>query len=211
MPHSYALVQEHGVVSGMTVVIHSREDPFGVLCAHAKRRRTFSEDDVNFLQAVANVLATAIERKEAEQRLEEVREAERSRIARDLHDEAMQDLTDALVEAQLARATSPEDPRLPQRLELLVAALDRVGPQLRGTIYDLRLQEEQGRPFSELVESLVRLQNSMAPEAEVRLDPVGDGVLLEPLGKVGREVLRVVREALTNARRHSPLIQALGI
>jgi signal transduction histidine kinase len=166
---------------------------------------------VNFLQAVANVRATAIERKEAEQRLEEVREAERSRIARDLHDEAMQGLTDALVEVQLARATSPEDPRLPQRLELLVAALDRVGPQLRGAIYDLRLQEEQGRPFSELVESLVRLQNSMAPEAEVRLDPVGDGVLLEPLGKVGREVLRVVREALTNARRHSPLIQALGI
>jgi signal transduction histidine kinase len=169
------LIRDHGIVSGMTVVIYGQEEeeeeePFGVLCAHSASRRTFSEDDVNFLQAVANVLAWAVERNETERRLEEVREAERSRIARDLHDEALQDLTDALVEAQLARATPPEDPKLPQRLEMLVAALDRIGPQLRGAIYDLRLKEEQDRPFSELVESLVRLQNSMSPEAEIRLE-----------------------------------------
>ena len=201
------LIRDHGIVSGMTVVIYGQEEeeePFGVLCAHSASRRTFSEDDVNFLQAVANVLAWAVERNETERRLEEVREAERSRIARDLHDEALQDLTDALVEAQLARATSPEDPKLPQRLEMLVAALDRVGPQLRGAIYDLRLEAEQERPFSELLEALVRLQNSMNSEAEVRLDLVGDGaVISRPLGEVGREILRVLREALTNARRHS--------
>jgi signal transduction histidine kinase len=55
---------------------------------------------VNFLQAVANVLATAVEREEAEEKLHEVREAERSRIARDLHDEALRVLTYAVVEAQ---------------------------------------------------------------------------------------------------------------
>ena len=199
------LIRDHGIVSGMTVVIHGQEEePFGVLCAHSASRRTFSEDDVNFLQAVANVLASAVERNETERRLEEVREAERSRVARDLHDEALQDLTDALVEAQLARATPPEDPKLPQRLEMLVAALDRVGPQLRGAIYDLRLEAEQERPFSELLEGLVRLQNSMNPEAEVRLDLVGDGAVISgPFGELGREILRMLREALTNARRHS--------
>ena len=123
------LILEHGIVSAMMVPIHGQEEPFGMLCAHSTSRRTFSEEDANFLQAVANVLALAIERNSTQERLEEVKEAERSRIARDLHDEALQDLTDALVEAQLARATPPEDPRLPQRLELLVAALDRIGPQ----------------------------------------------------------------------------------
>src|SRR5215218_2829959 len=73
------LLVEHGVVSGMTVVIPSTEGPFGVLGAHTTSHRSFSEDDINFLQAVANVLATAIERTEAKQRLEEVTEAERSR------------------------------------------------------------------------------------------------------------------------------------
>jgi Histidine kinase len=88
------------VVSSMTVVIPGSEGPFGMLRVHTTTHRTFSEDDINFLQAVANVLATAIERKEAQQRLEEVREAERSRIGRDLHDEAFQDLSAALVDAQ---------------------------------------------------------------------------------------------------------------
>jgi signal transduction histidine kinase len=54
---------------------------------------------VSFVQSVANVLASAVQCSRAEQRLPEVREAERSRIARDLHDEALQELTDALVRA----------------------------------------------------------------------------------------------------------------
>ncbi len=61
------LLHEHRVVSGMSVIIGSSEQPFGVLGAHTKERRTFTEDDVNFLQAVANVLAVAIERERAEE------------------------------------------------------------------------------------------------------------------------------------------------
>ncbi len=55
------LLQEHGVVSGMSVIIYGREKPFGVLGAHTTSMRNFTEDDVHFLQAVANVLGTAIE------------------------------------------------------------------------------------------------------------------------------------------------------
>jgi PAS domain S-box-containing protein len=195
------LLPEHGVVSTVTVVIHGRDRAFGVLGAHTKSHRTFSEDDVNFLQAVANVLATAIEHEEAEKKLYEVREAERSRMARDLHDEALQDLSHALVEAQRVRSDS-KDPRPVQRMEGLIAALDRVGQQLRSAVYDLRLGGEQDRPFSELLESRVELQRAMAPECEIRLE-IKDGVLSGPIGETGREVLRIVGEALTNARRHS--------
>jgi hypothetical protein len=91
------------LVSGIIAVIHSREEPFGVLCAHSNIHRAFTEDDMSFMQAVANVLGGAIERNEAQERLEEVREAERSRLARDLHDEALQDLSGAMAEVQLAR------------------------------------------------------------------------------------------------------------
>ncbi|MBY0228565.1 MAG: response regulator, partial [Gemmataceae bacterium] len=38
-----------------------------VLSVHSKERRAFSQDDVNFLQGVANVVAAAIERKRAEE------------------------------------------------------------------------------------------------------------------------------------------------
>jgi PAS domain S-box-containing protein len=195
------LLVEHGAVSGMSVVIHGQQRPFGVICADTTSHRTFSEDDINFLQAVANVLATAIEREGAQEQVEEGREAERSRLARDIHDEPLQELTDALVQLQQIQRTS-EDPQQTLRLARLLATLDRIGPQLRGAIYDLRLEGEQTRLFPELLESLVELHRGMAPEFDIALE-VHDGVLSGPLGERGRQLLRIIGEAITNVRRHS--------
>jgi PAS domain S-box-containing protein len=64
------LLLDHGAVSGLSVVIHGPEQPFGVLGAYTSHHRTFSQDDVHFLQAVANVLATALERKRTEEALQ---------------------------------------------------------------------------------------------------------------------------------------------
>jgi PAS domain S-box-containing protein len=64
------LLLDHGLVSGLSVIIHGPERPFGILGAYTNQRRTFSQDDVHFLQAVANVLATALERKRAEEALQ---------------------------------------------------------------------------------------------------------------------------------------------
>jgi len=66
-----ALLRDHRVVSGIAVVIHGYQAPYGILSAYSSRKIEFSRDDVNFLQLVANVLATAIERKRAEQALQE--------------------------------------------------------------------------------------------------------------------------------------------
>ena len=63
------LLCDHGVVSGMSVVIPGRAQPFGVLGTHTIKRRSFTTDDVHFLEAVANVLSQAIERKEAEEEI----------------------------------------------------------------------------------------------------------------------------------------------
>lgn len=61
----------HGqkVVSGISVIIHGREQPFGLLRVHTVARRVFIKDDVNFLEAVANILAAAVERQQAEEAL----------------------------------------------------------------------------------------------------------------------------------------------
>nr|WP_228281955.1 histidine kinase [Rubrobacter marinus] len=180
----------HGVVSGMTVLVPGREEPYGALGAHAGTRRTFSDEDANFLQAVANVLATAIEREKAGKELGEVREAERSRIARDLHDEALQDLAYAMTQAEMVRA-APAGGETADRAGRLTAALKRVEQQLRVAIYDLRLEAEHDKPFSGLLDSLIELHRTMAPNTEISLD-LRDGVLEGPLGTPGRETLRIV-------------------
>jgi phosphoserine phosphatase RsbU/P len=72
-----ALLHEHEVVSGATVVIPTNEGPFGVLGAHTRCRRPFRSDEINFLQAVANVVGSVIERQRSEARLWRVNQAQR--------------------------------------------------------------------------------------------------------------------------------------
>jgi len=60
------LLIEQGVVSGMTVTIGTADNPWGVLGAHARVSRRFSDDDASFLRSVANVIGAAVAREKAE-------------------------------------------------------------------------------------------------------------------------------------------------
>lgn len=64
------LLRDHGMVSGVSVLIRGDGVPFGVLGAYTTARRDFTGDDLQFMQAVANVLALAHRRL----RLERARE-----------------------------------------------------------------------------------------------------------------------------------------
>ncbi len=63
------LHREHGVVSGINVVISGQPFPFGVLGVHTARRRDFTEDEIHLLMSVATVIAMTAERKRNESQL----------------------------------------------------------------------------------------------------------------------------------------------
>ncbi|MCL1473616.1 PAS domain S-box protein [Argonema antarcticum] len=65
------LLHNHGVVSGLSLIIAGQNRPWGVLGAHTTRSRKFTKDDINFFQAAANILAEAIGRQQAEEALRE--------------------------------------------------------------------------------------------------------------------------------------------
>ena len=63
------LIFSFGVRSSVWVPILGTASPYGMLRVHTLQPRRFSTDEVSFLRSMANILAVAIERKNAEQRL----------------------------------------------------------------------------------------------------------------------------------------------
>jgi diguanylate cyclase (GGDEF)-like protein/PAS domain S-box-containing protein len=63
---SESRVLELGARSGITVMIEGLDRPFGVFAVHSKLPRQYSPGDVDFVQAIANVLADALARQATE-------------------------------------------------------------------------------------------------------------------------------------------------
>ncbi|MDQ4096653.1 MAG: GAF domain-containing protein, partial [Actinomycetota bacterium] len=218
------LLLRHGVFSGMSVIILGRGRPWGVLAAHATTRRRFSADDVNFLQATANVVSEAIGRAEMEgalrdahdrerrlrRRLEahsrmvvEAQEAERRRIARELHDEIGQTLTGLKLMLEDHQRLSPED------------VADRVG-RARGLAGELlqRVQDLSLDLRPAVLDDL-GLAAALLWLVERYRAQTGVDVALRCCGLEGRRrpeletaAYRIVQEALTNVARHAGVKRA---
>jgi signal transduction histidine kinase len=149
--------------------------------------------------AIGGISIDLTERRRAEEALSETRRAERRRIARDLHDIVLQDLSGALQSLRLTDLQS-KGSGLGLDLEEELEALGRATSGLRSAIYDLRHEKEQ--PFLKSVEALVKLIRQATPERKIRL-VVEEGFPVGLSGKQSVELLRVLQEALANARRHS--------
>lgn len=65
------LLRDHHVVSGISVIIKTKSQDYGVFGAHTTKLRQFIDDDINFLQAMANIISLAYERKSSEDELKE--------------------------------------------------------------------------------------------------------------------------------------------
>ena len=141
------------------------------------------------------------ERKRAEEALRQIREAERRRIARELHDVVLQDLTYALQSMQVLKRM-PEGAGRDGETERQIEALKRAVGGLRDAIYDLRLESVGERPLVRAVEYIVELNRQIGGGCEFELI-VDEGFPTETSGPAGVEVVRVVQEALANVRRHS--------
>ena len=213
------VLSDHGVVAGAFVVIRGADRPYGVLGAEATSPRPFSRDDVHFLRAVANVLADAIGRADAEaavraahdrdrrlrQRLEvyarrvvDAQETERRRIARELHDEIGQALTG--LKMTLEDHESLATPAVAARL----ARASDLTAELLGRVHDLSLDlrpavlDDLG-----LKPALLALVERYTTQTGVEVGLACSGLepRLDP--QVETAAYRIVQEALTNVARHA--------
>ena len=75
-----ALLVEHGVRRAVNVILLGEGPPYGVLEVDSEVPGTFSDNDIDFLQAVANLLGLALKRRQAEEGLREANETLEQRV-----------------------------------------------------------------------------------------------------------------------------------
>src|ERR671920_2355636 len=148
----YQLALRDGFVSGFEVQMHRKDG--GTVWVSANARAIY--DAGGAISGYEGTVENITERKRAEEALRRIREAERHRIARELHDVVLQDLTYALQSMQVLRRM-PEGVDRAGETEHQVEALKRAVGGLRDAIYDLRLEGVRERPLVRAVESIVEL------------------------------------------------------
>ncbi len=135
------------------------------------------------------------------QQMHEVREAERMRIARELHDELAQWLTALKMDVSwLAGRLPAADDRMQEKVERMKRLVDSTVTSVRRIAYDLRPAMLDDLGLVPAIEHLLH-EFSQRTGIVVGLDASADGVeFREPLTT---SVYRMVQEALTNVARHA--------
>lgn len=200
--------------------LHAHGAGMGVLVLLRRAGRApFTDEDLNLAQSFARQAALAFVLGEA-QRLRghaAVRD-ERTRIARDLHDLAIQQLFAAGMQVEALR-TDPSGPVSPEASQVLEQVVGHVDAGIRQIRVIVRTLDDPGAaiPLVERVVAEVELARSslgFAPHLTVAVDGVavdpidGDRVLAGGIDDVvapGRanNVVAVVREGLSNVARHA--------
>lgn len=196
---SAPLLLDHGVISGMSVVIHARGKPFGVLGAHTKEMRNFTGDDVHFLQSVANVLAAAIERQQLEEELLDISGCEQQRIGEDLHDGICQELVGIEMMASLIAR------ELPGHIEAK-GKIAQIAKHLNTTIRHARMLSHGLMPVqveaNGLMSALHELASTTEQLAGIWCRFVCDPPVLIEDNAAATHLYRIAQEAIQNAIKH---------
>ncbi|WP_255171559.1 sensor histidine kinase [Natrononativus amylolyticus] len=172
------LLIEHGVVSGISVIIGTVEEPWGILGVHATDHREFTEYDVTFVQSVANVLAAAIERHEYRTELEEtVVELERSNTRLESFAGMLaHELRNPVSIGQIYSQRLPTE-TAPQAVEYVTEAFDRIESIVDVMLILVQGREAVGETTPIELSAVVREAWAGVATPEARLEVALDGVV----------------------------------
>lgn len=206
------LAARHGLRASVSARIGPRGAPYGVLQAHAAGPGCIGPADVAFLETVANVLASALDRLRTEAEVAEQAAARRRlvgqaldaedrtrrAISESLHDGPLQDLLATAHEVERLRATDERDEA---HLARVRDAIGRAVRQIRETMLDLHplvLQVGGLEPALHAVCAQQARQGGF--ECELEIEPAASGLRDDLVLALARELLRNVSKHARAAR-----------
>lgn len=183
--------------AAMAVALRSRRTVVGVLCLEYNQPGQMSDDDVSYLGGLATNLGLSIDNAMWFARLRTLgAEAERNRLARDLHDRLAQSLAYVAIELERYDKAHGGDPQL----AAIYGTVREIVAELRATLYELRAAPDDQRNLAALSrEYVARFSERTGIAVTLRVS--------DDLGRYPRpvetELWRILQESLTNVERHA--------
>jgi PAS domain S-box-containing protein len=198
-------LREQGVIGGVTVAIPGSVNAYGVLAAHDRVARAFTPDDVLFLQAIAHVLGTAVDRARTEAALRQTQRLEAvGRLASGVSHDFNNMLTAITGFADMIRLGLPANDPLREDAQEILSAAHRAAGLTRQLLAFSRQQVMEPRQvgLNELVRSLEKMLGPLlGPEIKLVRDLASDiGLVRADPGKIEQVILNLC----VNARDAMP-------
>jgi signal transduction histidine kinase len=170
------------------------------------RTRQLKSEIVERQLAESELFESRQKLRELTQHLQEVREAERARIAREIHDELGQSLTVARIDlTRLAAKLDEPREQLQQYVSDIIAILDRATDTARTISEDLRPGMLDLLGLGAAIEHHVtRFGETTGIRCSLKLDNSDE---LNVDDRVATAAFRIVQESLTNVARHAKASQ----
>jgi two-component system NarL family sensor kinase len=187
--------------SGIYTVLPARGAIIGLLAVESRRPGAFGTRDIELLNGFVEPVALAIDNARWFSRLRTVgADEERTRIARDLHDNIGQSLAYLAFELDRIVERSKTEEELGPSLDQLRRDLRGVIGEVRDTLYDLRTDVSEGLEIGAVLEQFAgRLADRTELDIRVYCDQGGPRLpILQE-----REMWRIAQEALVNVERHA--------
>ncbi len=186
--------------SGIYSSLSARGSQIGLLALESAKPGQFEQTDIEVLDGITDSFSYAVSNARLFSRLRTIgAEEERTRIARDLHDQIGQALAHLGFEIDRAKRASDRGEPMSPRLVELRGEVSGVTRMVRDTLYDLRTDVTESQDMLATMELFVsRVKERAGLDVAIAHEATGRLPLIQE-----REMWRIAKEAVINVERHA--------